>query len=262
MLIDCIKRQLSYRLFFGALFVLTNYSTSYANESTRVIRIIDGDTIVLSNKQTVRLLAINTPEVGYHGKPSDAGALQAKEYLNRLLLKQHVVLELDSDQTDKYGRTLAHVFMDNGVHVNLVLLRRGLAVLSLHPPNLKYSEALILAQQRAEKERLGLWRMRAYQTQDIAVIAKDKRQKWGRYDARVTKLESTKKGNKLWLDGQTYIWISTAHQAYFPELRNYQRQLVEIRGWPRKWGKYQSIRAIHPSQIILKPRFEHDKAKR
>jgi endonuclease YncB( thermonuclease family) len=251
MRIDCRKSDLKRLLWRCFLFASLTVSNVSARESYLVERVIDGDTIVLSNKQTVRLLGINTPEIAYRGKPSDAGALAAKDYLKRMLFKQRVWLEHDSEWHDKYGRSLAQVFLVNGEHVNVNMLHSGLATLSLHPPNLKYSKVLMQAQQQAEKQRLGIWGMDAYAVQRVSKIAEKKLKKWGRFVATISKVGRTKKGAKLWLGDKTYIWIAAKHQRYFPDLADYLAQRIEIRGWPRKWGNNWSIRAIHPSQIIL-----------
>lgn len=253
MRIDCRKSDLKRLTWLCLLLVSLHISSVSARESYLVERVIDGDTIVLSNKQTVRLLGINTPEIAYRGKTSDAGALAAKEYFKKMLLKRRVHLEHDSERHDRYGRTLAQVFLVSGEHVNLTMLQRGLATLSLHPPNLKYSQRLIQAQQQAEKQGLGIWGMNAYAVQPISAIVDKTLKKWWRFTATVSDVVRTKKGAKLWLSDKTYIWISAKHQRYFGDLVDYLGRRMEIRGWPRKWGKSWSIRAIHPSQIILTP---------
>ncbi|MBL4772958.1 MAG: thermonuclease family protein, partial [Alcanivoracaceae bacterium] len=42
------------------------------------------------------------------------------------------------------------------------MVREGLATLNLYPPNLKYSKQLLLAQEMAEVEGLGIWGMSVY----------------------------------------------------------------------------------------------------
>ncbi|HIL93557.1 MAG TPA: hypothetical protein EYG47_01815 [Cycloclasticus sp.] len=93
--------------------------------------------------------------------------------------------------------------------------------------------------------------MDAYAVQRVSKIAEKKLKKWGRVVATISKVGRTKKGAKLWLGDKAYIWIAAKHQRYFPDLADYLVQLIEIRGWPRKWGYKWSIRAIHPSQIVL-----------
>ena len=92
---------------------LINYETAI------VERIIDGDTVVI-NKNSVRLLGINSPERGekYYG--------EAKEFLEKEIFNRTVRLEFGKEKEDLYGRILAYIFLglDN---VNLKLVEEGLA---------------------------------------------------------------------------------------------------------------------------------------
>ncbi len=82
-----------------------------------VDRVIDGDTIE-SNKSSIRLLGINTPEKG------EEYYLEAKEYLEGRILNKSVRLE--GNEKDLYGRKLAYVFFE-GENINLELIENGLA---------------------------------------------------------------------------------------------------------------------------------------
>lgn len=223
-----------------------------ADEAKYVVRVIDGDTVVLETGERVRLLGINAPELGYKGKPSDAGVQTAKDYLASKVLNQRIIIDVGMERKDKYTRTLAHLFLENGSHVNRQMLRSGMAFLSLHPPNLKYQKTLVLAQRDAEKQRLGLWSLKAYQLRPVAFIETSKSKKWGRYRGTISEVDLSSKGARLWLTEQVYIWVSSKHKRHFMHLKSYQGQHIEVRGWPRKWGRYWSIQAIHPSQILLR----------
>ncbi|MEW4981802.1 MAG: thermonuclease family protein [Cycloclasticus sp.] len=264
MLIDQVKKQIIVRQsdrthvngFLLLMFLLLAFghnSNAYAKKLIKVVSVIDGDTVVLLGGQKVRFLGINTPEIGYRGKPSEAGAVTAKEYLKTLVLHKKVYIERDIEREDHYGRTLAYIFLEDGLNINLALVRRGVATLSLHPPNLKYAKSLQFAQHQAEESRLGLWALEAYQAKKVELIADKKLTTWGRFYARVQKVSHSKKGSKLWLNTTTYVWISVANKRYFPELARYKGRRVEIRGWPRKRGKNWSISAIHSSQLLIKP---------
>jgi len=96
--------------------------------------VIDGDTVVIDNKR-VRLVGIDTPEL--HPTP-EPGALEAKQFVEGLCLGKEVGLDVDDIRPkDKYGRTLAVVYIDVGgswVNLNAELLRMGLAeVLYISP---------------------------------------------------------------------------------------------------------------------------------
>jgi len=96
---------------------LNNFLNTY--EQVHVDRIIDGDTIE-SNKTSIRLLGINTPERGefYYE--------EAKEFLEQEILNKTVNLKYGKERYDKYQRVLAYVFLDN-TNINLKLIENGLA---------------------------------------------------------------------------------------------------------------------------------------
>lgn len=84
-----------------------------------VIEVIDGDTLKI-NGTSIRLLGINTPEKG------EVYYSEAKEFLKQLVLNQTVELEYGKEKYDKYGRTLAYIFLNNE-NINLKLVRGGFA---------------------------------------------------------------------------------------------------------------------------------------
>jgi len=109
--------------------------SAFATREGHVLRIVDGDTIELTNGETVRLLGIDTPEMG------SPYAMDAKLFTMELLSRQDVRLEMDVQERDVYGRLLAHVYVeqeDGWVHVNTELVRAGLAELLFIPPNARY----------------------------------------------------------------------------------------------------------------------------
>ncbi|MDD4879863.1 MAG: thermonuclease family protein, partial [Candidatus Omnitrophica bacterium] len=85
-------------------------------EELRVARVIDGDTVVLEDGRHVRYIGMDTPERGkpYYG--------EAKKENERLVKGKTVKLEYDVGKADKYGRTLAYVYVDN-IFVNAELVK-------------------------------------------------------------------------------------------------------------------------------------------
>ena len=100
-----------------------------------VTQVMDGDTIVIGNER-VRLVGIDTPEL--HPTP-EPGALEAKQFVEELCHGKEVGLDVDDlESEDRYGRTLAIVYVDmdnNWVNLNAELLRRGLAEILYIPPS-------------------------------------------------------------------------------------------------------------------------------
>ena len=79
-----------------------------------VLYAIDGDTIAVdagSGEETVRMIGVDTPEVGWDGEQSDCYALEAKAFAEDRLEGGQVWLTFDSSCADTYGRTLAYLHL-------------------------------------------------------------------------------------------------------------------------------------------------------
>ena len=99
-------------------------------EHAAVDAVFDGDTILIDNGETVRLIGINAPDRGQDGYQA------AKEYLTKAVTDKTVELEYDKYQDDKFGRILAYVWQkcttELGCHngrrmLNWLLVKEGRA---------------------------------------------------------------------------------------------------------------------------------------
>lgn len=115
-----------------------------------VKRIISGNCIELTNKELVSYIGVYIPQL--HNIPRSAKSLN-----ERLLLKNQIRLEFDERQRDSRGRLLAYAYLLDGEFVNARIIREGLAKALLIPPNLKYKELLLKAEEEARKAKLGVW---------------------------------------------------------------------------------------------------------
>ncbi len=84
--------------------------------------------------------------------------MESKKFLTNYLTGKKVKLEYDVQKTDKYGRTLAYVYMENGVFLNEFLVKEGYAQIATYPPNVKYVEVFRKAQKLAREKSKGLWK--------------------------------------------------------------------------------------------------------
>lgn len=120
-----------------------------------VIRVIDGDTVVLSDGRTVRYIGIDTPE---RGQPFYEAA---KNFNRKLVQGKEVELEFDVERYDHYGRLLAYVFVRDKdgrrIFVNAEMVRNGFARTYTKPPNVKYADLFVRLQEEARNNRRGLW---------------------------------------------------------------------------------------------------------
>lgn len=127
-----------------------------AASSAHVARVIDGDTIVLADGDHVRLVQIDTPEIGTGECFSRAAGREL-----RALLPPGAAIALVADphldRVDRYGRLLRYVFRD-GRNLNLELVRRGAATVWFFDGDRgRYAARLLAAATAARKARLGLW---------------------------------------------------------------------------------------------------------
>ncbi len=127
-----------------------------ASESAYVIRVIDGDTIELIGGRRVRYIGINTPETVDPRKPVECFGKEASNENKILVDRKSVRLEKDASETDRYGRLLRYVYVDN-IMVNDYLVRQGFGHSYSYPPDVKYQNQFLQAQQEAEKNNRGLW---------------------------------------------------------------------------------------------------------
>ena len=121
-----------------------------------VKRVIDGDTIELSNGKRVRYIGIDTPETVDPRKSVQCFGREAAEENKRLVDGKTVRLEKDISETDKYGRLLRYVYVDD-VMVNEELVKNGFAHVSSFPPDIKYQDRFLLMEKEARENNRGLW---------------------------------------------------------------------------------------------------------
>ena len=100
------------------------------SEPVLVRAVIDGDTIDVATVGRVRLLGIDAPEIGRGFDTSAPFGREARERLTQLVLHRWVRLEQEGATLDVYNRHLAYVMTEDGLFVNAVLVREGLARVS------------------------------------------------------------------------------------------------------------------------------------
>ena len=127
-----------------------------------IVRIIDGDTVVIDRNnatETIRLIGVDTPELHHPTKPVQCFAREAAAYITSLLKDRsvRVVADPTQDSHDKYGRTLAYLYRDDGLFINKSLIEEGYGYEYTYEVPYVYQKEFKAAQTDAREQQKGLW---------------------------------------------------------------------------------------------------------
>jgi len=155
----------------GGLKLSMPFGKGYDYSDILVKRVVDGDTIQLENGERVRLIGIDTPEMHESDKlyrdaqknnqdVKEIIELGRQSYLftKSLVEGKRVRLEFDVEKYDKYKRTLAYVYLQDGTFVNAEIVKQGYASLLTIPPDVKYADLFQELYRQARENRRGLWK--------------------------------------------------------------------------------------------------------
>jgi micrococcal nuclease len=128
----------------------------------RVVRVVDGDTVVLAGPDkpvTVRLIGVDTPETVHPNKPVERFGREASAFLKTLIGGKLVRVEYEPgpSRLDKYGRTLAYLYLEpGGLFVNREIIARGYGHAYTKYP-FAFQDDFRAAERAARDGRRGLW---------------------------------------------------------------------------------------------------------
>jgi micrococcal nuclease len=132
--------------------------SSGAGDTAQVRRVVDGDTVLLTSGERVRLIGVDTPESVKPGTPVQCYARRASAFTHRLLDGAAVRLVHDAERRDRYGRLLAYVYRArDGLFVNAALVRDGYARVLTIAPNTAHAAEFRALASAAEHAGKGLW---------------------------------------------------------------------------------------------------------
>lgn len=198
--------------------------------SVSVQRVVDGDTLRLSDGRSVRMIGLNTPELGKQGRSDEPFAVAARKRLEALVADNggRVGLRAGRQGKDHYGRTLAHVYDANGANLEAQMLADGLGFQVAVAPNVELVACQQAAEASARQAGRGVWRqspvLKAQQIQrsGFAVVS-----------GRVSKVQRNRGG--IWIELQDALVLRVAPnlvgQFDTARLQALQGQQIEARGW-------------------------------
>ncbi len=251
------------RVLFAFLLVLVSVASAQARQLDfcghsfeadpfRVRTVLDGDTLVLADGRVVRLIGVNTPELnkkkkGKKKKRSEPYAKQAKKYVAALIGKNNpVYLYEPGDEKDKYGRSLAHVFLLDGRSLANELLDAGLAFRIAFDSGALFQSCYEEAEHRARSASARIWSSRFWQHN-----AKNKPAKTGftLLSGRVSSVSRSRRA--VWISLGKYVVLKLPESAMAG--RNLNKVIergncLEARGWlvQRSLSRSQKKRGFAP----------------
>ena len=131
------------------------------------IRVVDGDTIVLDGNEKVRLIGVNTSETKDPREPVQYFGQEAYEFTKGLVEGKKVRLEFDQNRKDKYGRTLAYVYLEDGTFLNAEIIKQGYGFAYTKYP-FKYLEEFKQYERKAKESERGLWSLKEEKKPEVS----------------------------------------------------------------------------------------------
>lgn len=219
-----------------------------------VVKVIDGNTVVLETGAELRLAGIEVPKAP-SGEPAPPLAEEARATLDRLAAGKRVALRYDSTRPDRYGRMIAHLYTADGTWAQGLLLMSGLArVWTFSDQHMHVAEMLAI-EREARAKRRGIWSDAHYRIRAADGTA--------RYADSFQLVEGTVLSVAT-VRGKTYLnfgpdWhtdftiaIDAADLRRFREAgiepRIYEGRRLRVRGWIRLLNG-PMIQATQPEQI-------------
>jgi len=199
-------------------------------KSVTVQRVVDGDTVRLSDGRSVRMIGLNTPELGKKGRTDEPFAVAARNRLESLVAASDGQLGLlpGKENKDRYGRTLAHLYGADGANLEAQMLAEGLGFQVAVAPNVDLAKCQQAAERIARQARLGIWRqspvlkVEQVNTSGFAVVS-----------GRVTKVQRNRGG--VWIELQDSVVLRVApnllQQFDVASLEKLKGRQIEARGW-------------------------------
>jgi micrococcal nuclease len=237
----------------------------HIDETATLAKVIDGDTIRLQDGRSVRLIGVNTPELAHDHQPLEPMAKEARQALISLLEKNQsgpvikVGLRYGIERKDRYGRTLAHVFAENGQSTEAALLATGMGAHIMIPPNDWHTACYQAAEKEARQAQKGVWRS-IYRPIPVLKLPHDTHG-FRVISGRVTRVGESRRS--FWLDfqrrpGEGYregfaVRISRKDMHYFKQWQPHdlKNRKIIVQGWLYHYKKQLVMRVRHPAAVEI-----------
>lgn len=223
-----------------------------SSERVQVVHVYDGDTVKLRDGRRLRIIGINTPEVGKGDAATESLANEARARLQELIDTNNrtLLLQYDAQHKDHYGRLLAHAFTERGDNVASILLQGGLATTLVVPPNTWGMHCYQGLENDARIDRRGLWQLPAYQSRPARELTLSTRG-YRIVQGHVSDIRESKHTVWIELDGPLTLQISRKDLPYFTALDSLPGADIEVRGWIRQAEGGLRMSLQHPAALTV-----------
>ncbi|MHC8303809.1 thermonuclease family protein [Pseudomonas sp. PB3P13] len=195
-----------------------------------VQRVVDGDTVRLSDGRSVRMIGLNTPELGKKGRSDEPFAVVARKRLEALVAASDGRLGLlaGKESKDHYGRTLAHLYGSDGNNLEAQMLAEGLGFQVAVAPNVDLVACQQAAERTARQAGLGVWRQ-----SPVVKSGQISASGFAVLSGRVSSIQRNRGG--IWIELQDSVVLRVAPNVSgkfdMAALERLKGRQVEARGW-------------------------------
>ena len=195
-----------------------------------VQRVVDGDTLRLSDGRSVRMIGLNTPELGRQGRSDEPFAVAARQRLEALVAASNgrVGLRPGKEAHDRYGRTLAHVYSVDGANLEAQMLAEGFGFQVAVAPNIDLVSCQQAAERAARRAGLGVWKR-----SPVLQAAQIQRSGFAVLSGRVANVQRNRGGVWIALQGSVVLRVAPNLLGKFDvaALQRLKGKQIEARGW-------------------------------
>lgn len=220
----------------------------------QVRQVFDGDTLELADGRRLRIIGVNTPELGRDGRAAEPYSQRAAERLRQLLdgAGGRIALRFDVEREDRYGRLLAHPYLADGRSIAAELLGEGLAAAIVVPPNAYALRCLGQAERDAREARRGLWSLPRYAGESSDRLSPPL-EGFRVVRGRIERVGESRRAFWFNLPGGFAVQLRKTDMVHFGDFspRAMLGREIEVRGWVRRARSELRMQLRHPAMLRL-----------
>lgn len=220
-------------------------------EAALVDVVYDGDTLRLRDGRVLRLIGIDTPELGRKGAADEPLGQKAKAVLTDLAGPgTRLTLRLGTDRRDKYDRLLGHGFLGDGTNLQREMLAQGLAVAMSIAPNRAYGDCYFFTEREARRAEKGIWSLTKFRPVAAASLSSRARG-FHRVAGVVERVGESRSAVWLNLEGPLALRILRQDLAQFAAIAPLQLKGRQILAQGRIYKRRRELRMTIPHPAAL-----------